>query len=100
MGYGSGFQSPRTFRFRVMGHALFSDPRFWPKNGKSTLYRIFLNEVSFPMFIDARNRLQLFVYKEITKGNDICMKKWHDLEDFQVSRYLKIVTASYYITLY
>ena len=29
-----------------------------------------------------------------------CMKKWHDLEDFQVSRYLKIVTASYYITLY
>ena len=34
--------------------------------------------------------------KEMT----FCMKKWHDLEDFQVSRYLKIVTASYYITLY
>ena len=34
--------------------------------------------------------------KEMT----FCMKKWHDLEDFEVSRYLKIVTASYYITLY
>ena len=39
----------------------FSDPRFWPKNGKSTLYPICLSEVSFPMFIGTRNRLQLFV---------------------------------------
>ena len=36
MGYESRFQSPPTFRFRVMGHALFSDPRLWPKTGKYT----------------------------------------------------------------
>ncbi len=71
MGYESGFQSPPTFRFRVMGHALFSDPRFWPKTGKSTLYPICLSEVSFPMFIGTRNRLQLLV----TKGNDILEEK-------------------------
>ena len=74
----------------------FSDPQFWPKNGKSTLCRICLNKVSFPMFIGTRNRLQLFVLH----GNN--KRKWHfgrtnwnDLDDFQVSRYPKIVTASY-----
>ena len=35
------------------------------------------------------------LFKEITKGNDILEEKRHDLEDFQVSRYPKIVTASY-----
>ena len=78
-----------------MGPALFSGPQFWPKTGKCTLYPICLSVVSFPMFIGTRNRLQLFVYGNNKRKWHFGRTNWNDLDDFQVSRYPKIVTASY-----
>ena len=60
-GTNQGFKVLRLSVSELWATPLFSDPRFWPKTGKSTLYPICLSEVSFPMFIGARNRLQLFV---------------------------------------